>query len=249
MTTPQGDLPDWLATTGATVDEVWSGTINPGGSQIIPVAQYNSIVVCLAPSPPLNPMACSYQWLDAATGVVIDAGLLSANITTQIVGGAGPSWVLPVRGGQVDLANNSASGMLVRVIGQPTESEWRMNHDGDPSRPFQGTIPANAAANSTIALPSVLNVADTIPMYPGVTSYNGQVLLSLTTAAGTNGAVEAVWPDQHGNLTTTPLLIDPGGGSRSQLVAHPRAYCTWQYRMSAVGPAAAHNAFLSVTPA
>lgn len=249
MTASQGDLPDYLPTVGGTVAEVWFDTLPVGGTKILDVTAYNSVLIAANCAPLAAPTVCTYQWLDAFSGVTLDAGVLSANVLGNASISAGPSWTLPVRSGQLWLENKSPSPLLIRVNGQPAYSEWRMNHDGDPARPLSGLIPASAAANTPVPLTSILPANAVPPFYPGVTSYNGQVTLSLTTAVGTNGAVEAVWPDAKGNLTSIPLLVDAGGGQRSQLVTHPRAYCTWQYRLSAAAPAVAHNALLSIVPA
>lgn len=248
MTTPQGDLPDYLATVGATVGQVWFDTLPPGGTKVLDVTAYNSVLIAMTSSPVPAPIVCTYQWLDPFSGLALDAGVLSANVLGSVTVGAGPSWTLPARAGELWLENKSASALLVRVNGQPADSEWRMNNDGDPSRPLQAVIGASQPVNTVFAFASSLAANATPPFYPGASSYNGEVTLSLNTAAGTSGTVEAVWPDSKGNLVSTPLLVDAGGGLRSQLVTHPRAYCTWQYRLSAASPAAAHNAFLSVTP-
>lgn len=248
MTVPQGDLPDYLATVGATVGQVWFDTLPAGGTKVLDVTAYNSVLIAMNNAPVPSPIVCTYQWLDAFSGVILDAGVLSANVSGAAVIGAGPSWILPVRAGTLWLENKSATALLVRANGQPAYSEWRMNHDGDPARPFQTLIGAAQPANTVFPFASTLAVNATPPFYPGATSYNGEVTLSLNTAAGTSGAIEALWPDSKGNIVSTPLLIDTGGGQRSQIVTHPRAYCTWQYTLSAASPAAAHNAFLSITP-
>lgn len=248
MTTPQGDLPDYLPTVGATVGLAWTGALAAGATEFIDVAQYNSLLVTIQDNSPGVPIACTYRWVDQFTARVVDAGLLSANITVAPGSVFGPSWTLPVQAGQLQLINSGASNLTVEVIGQPSLSDWRMNFDGDPARPFVLQIAASAPANTVIPFASNLVGPSGPPYFPSATCFNGEVTLSLTTAAGTNGAVEAVWPDSGGNPNSTPLLIDPGGGARSQLVTHPRAFCTWQYRLSAAAPAAAHNALLSVTP-
>lgn len=248
MTRPQGDLPDYLATVGATVSQVWTGRLSTGSSQGLDVTAYNSVLVAISQDPGVGPVACWYEWVDPLGGGIVDGGVLSANISTAIPFGVGPSWVLPVRAGKFQIGNEIGSDVDVYVLGQPAYSQWRMNHDGDPSRSLQTVIGAAQPANTVFAFTSSLAAGLTAPIYPGVSSYNGEVTLSLNTAAGTSGTVEALWRDSKNNLVSTPLLVDAGGGLRSQLVTHPRAYCTWQYRLSAASPAAAHNAFLSVTP-
>lgn len=247
MTTTAGDLPDFVRANVATAATLFNG--NPGALAFFdtPVAQYASVTVALQPAAAGAVTVYQYEFVDPASGLIIDSGTLSADTDTVSPFAFGPSWTLPVVAGTLRLLNVAGFNLNVLVVGQPTLSTWRMNHNNDPARLFQRTLVAGTGSGNQQSLAG-LSTAGGVPLFPDTSSFDGMVTLALRATSAQNGIVRASYLDAAGTRCTLDFMSNATAVPQLLNVGHPRAYCTWYYLTTAAVPVNV-TINLDITPA
>jgi len=231
VTNPQGDAPDWLQPAQYVSTLLASGLIS-GVAFPVNVARFASVRVMLGNNDGTSLASAIYQFGDTASGQIIDAGLLSANATTQNPNW--PVWNLPVQGDTLTLFAVSGAPTCW-IVGTNRVLRKGMAMDAYPIRIFAGTIAANAPANTTVELLGADDTSHDSIAQANCSNYNGQVMLSWSgsnTSPTGNGFVRYI--DASGTEQTQILFQNFSTTIARFMTGHPAGYVRWRFITNAV---------------
>lgn len=247
MTTPAGDLPDWIGSVGGTSRQIFNGFVAGAGSSI-PVAQFNSVQVVLFNLDNTSVLTCEYQFKDSASGLVIESGLLSADANHSIAGDGVPTWGLPVIADTLLLVNSLGNSVAALVIGRPQITSKKMLCDFYPARNFTGTVPANSVSGTRIQLAGQ-DGNTAVPVLRDCSGYNGLVTANIATSGAITGQVQYGFRDKSGTVQHGIVAALTAATAVVLQSGHPFAYTSWSWLQVGTSPASAVGVTLILIPA
>lgn len=246
MTNPRGDSPDWLQPANYVYSRLFGTFIAAGGSSIA-VGQWATIHVLLGNVDHTSLLSAVYQFVDSASGFIVDQGVLSADTTD--VAPQFPSWNLPVVADTFIIFPLGAS-VIAEVIATNRVLPKGMTGNYQPIRTFAGTVAANAPAGTTVELVGVDNNGNNAIPQINCSNYNGQVAIEWFGSAASptgNGFIRYI--DATGVEQTALTFQNFSTTIQRLITGHPFGYVRWRFVTNAVQGAAPSTLTLVVFPA
>lgn len=240
------DQPDWIQPATFIYAKLYDGTTNGAGASI-PCDQYASVTIRIYNIDNTTPLSVCYQFVDPATGFIVDSGLLSCDAVTANPGW--PSWTLPVVAGTLKLFAFSGDPRAL-VVATNNRINKRLNSDFSPVRTFAGVVPTSSPINTRVQLVgqdgSFLNSVPQLDL----SHYNGQVLYDVFSGpVGITGNLEFGYLDVFQARTRVIHFQNPSSTTQRVMAGHPYAFTSWWFNTTVVSPAQPITVTITLVPA
>lgn len=238
------DLPDFANPQGNTYTKLFQSFVGTSGTSLS-VGSFESVIVLLGNINNTSLLVGTYQFIDSASGFIVDSGCFSADDVTSDPNW--PSWTLAVKADTLKVFGVDGNVIGV-IIGTNITSPKKLNNDLYPARHFQGTVPASSTNGTLVQLvgTDTINNKD-IPL-TNCSNYNGTVTASTVGSGAINGQVQFGFRDGAGVLQRGTVLNNPATTIQLMQVGHPYAYTSWWFLVVGTSPASAVAVLLTVCP-
>lgn len=239
------DQPDWIVPSTYVYNKLFQNFVAVGGTSIS-VGAYASVQVILGNLDNVTPHVAVYQFVDGATGNIIESGLLSSDSATG--NPLLPVWSLPVVADTLKLFSSAAT-LIAEVYGTNQELPKRLSCDLYPTRTLTATIPASSPANTRVAFLGQDDSTNGAVPQANLTNYNGPVTYSYQSSpSNITGDIDIQFLDRTGSRKIITLLQGTSTTTQRFTLGHPFAFASYSFLCTVISPASIVTVTLTLIP-
>lgn len=239
------DQPDWIVPSTYVYNKLLQSFISTGGTSVS-VGAYAAVEIVLGNVDNVTPHVAVYQFVDGATGNIIESGLLSSDSATG--NPLLPSWSLPVVADTLKLFS-SANSLIAEVYGTNQELPKRLSSDTYPARTLTATIPASSPANTRVQFLGQDDATNGALPQTNLTNYNGPVTYSYQSSpSNITGDIDIQFLDRTGTRKITTWLQGTSTTTQRFTLGHPYAFASYSFLCTTISPASIIVVTLTLVP-